>query len=71
MSKEKPEMFLFVWTYFCPPYTDGMAFAIAETEEAAEQLISSKRETVSSLWGPVERHPVTDAVAFFVDRSRR
>ena len=35
----KPELKLFVWTGFNPDWTEGMAIAIAETEEEARELV--------------------------------
>ena len=43
MSDKTPELFLFVWDKFCSDYTDGLAFAIAETLEQAQRLIEKKR----------------------------
>jgi hypothetical protein len=43
---------VYIWAEFCPDYTDGLAIAIAESEEEARKLVmqgSSARE-----WGPVE-----------------
>ena len=66
MSAEKPELFLFVWNKFCPDYTDGLAFAIAETVEQAQKLIQQHRGCVVYDWGPVQRHPLTELIAFCV-----
>jgi len=33
-------MKLFIWTNFCSDYTEGLAFAIAETEEQARRLVA-------------------------------
>ena len=35
---------LFVWPSFCPNYHDGLAFAIASTEEEAKDLIRAKMQ---------------------------
>jgi hypothetical protein len=56
-------MKLFVWTQFMPDYTDGLAFAIADDEESARQLVinslsesESMRKWVgeSNDWGPTK-----------------
>lgn len=49
------ELKLFVWTEFEPDYTDGLAFAIAETEEEAKELvIKEKYGSVPRKWGNLE-----------------
>ena len=64
---EKPELFLFVWAQFCPDYTYGLAFAIAETVEQAQKLIEQKRGYRPTDWGRVQQFPVTGPIAFHVD----
>ena len=66
MSK-KPELFLFVWTEFCTDFTDGLAFAIAETVEQAQKLIERHRGYCVTDWGRVQQFPVTGPIAFHVD----
>ena len=104
MSGKTPELFLFVWDKFCPDYTGGLAFAIAETLEKAQYLIKKKRvgskcavaritnlkadggegltdgaitdalslfppadqPSLGDDWGPVQRFPVTQSIAFCV-----
>jgi hypothetical protein len=65
---EKPELFLFVWDKFSPDYTDG-AIAIAETVEQAQKLInkSLRYEVKVYEWGPVQKFPVTEPIAFWVN----
>jgi len=67
MSKQRPELFLFVWTEFCPDYSDGLAFAIAETVEQAQKLIEQKRGYQGNDWGPVQQFPATEPIAFYVN----
>lgn len=67
---EKPELFLFVWDEFCPDYTDGLAVAIAETVEQAEELIRQSRNSEFEAydpWGPVQKFSVTEPIAFWVN----
>lgn len=66
---EKPELFLFVWDKFCPDYTDGLAVAIAETVEQAQKLVqqSVHYEIGKDEWGPVQKFPVTEPIAFWVN----
>ena len=67
MSGEKPELFLFVWTEFCTDFTDGLAFAVAETVEQAQRLIERNRGCAVTDWGRVQQFPVTGPIAFHVD----
>lgn len=53
------ELKLYVWTRFCPDYTDGMAFAIAETEEQARSYVMSYMDFVPSEWGDLETKPIS------------
>ena len=50
------ELKLYVWTGFCPDYTDGMAFAIAETVEQARSYVTGYMETepMPGDWGDLE-----------------
>ena len=67
MSEQpKLELFLFVWTQFCPDYSNGLAFAIAETVEQAQKLIEHKRGYRPTDWGPVQVFPATGPIAFCV-----
>ena len=38
-DKMETNLKLFIWTGFCPDYTDGLAFAIAGDETEAKKLI--------------------------------
>ena len=66
MSGETPELFLFAWAYFCDGDAGGIAFAIAETLEQAQQMIEQRRGYEVSNWGPLRQFPVTEPVAFYV-----
>lgn len=64
------ELKLFVWPEFAPDYTDGLAFAIAETEKEAYDMVAAKYLAEKSPWipsdfGPVEVHEISK-VAFSV-----
>lgn len=53
------ELKLFVWEEFAPDYTNGLAFAIAETEKEAHDMVAAKylaekRPWIPSNFGPVE-----------------
>lgn len=37
------ELKLYIWTDFSPDYTGGLAIAIAESEQDAQEMIESKR----------------------------
>ncbi len=66
MSAEKQELFMFVWDQFCSDYTNGLAVAIAETVEQAQELIEQRRGYQVYDWGPVKQLPVTEPIAFCV-----
>jgi len=55
---------LYVWTQFCPDYTDGLAFAIAETEEHARQLVTDQLTWEPSDWGKVQVLPHDQPIGF-------
>lgn len=59
-------MRLFVWTEFCPDYTDGLAFAIAENIEQAQKLVIEAKGYEPFDWGTVHEFPVTEARSFCV-----
>ena len=45
---------LFIWTEFCPDYTDGLAFAIAADETKAKELIQQQIGYPVHDWGTLE-----------------
>ena len=49
-------MRLFVWPEFAPDYTNGLAFAIAETIQQAQEMIAEQKGYFPSDWGPCEEH---------------
>lgn len=59
-------MKLFVWTGFCPDYTGGLAFAIAETHEQARQLVIVAKGYEPDDWGKLSVHPVDSPIAFAI-----
>jgi len=59
MSKLK----LFIWTGFCPDYTDGLAFAIAKDETEARQLIIDESIWEPYEWGELEIHSLSKRIA--------
>jgi len=54
---------LFVFTSFCPDYTDGLAFAIAHDEEQAKNLIQQAYGHVYN-WGDMKVYPLNQTIAF-------
>lgn len=42
---------LYVWRGFCPDYTDGLAFAIAENETQARELVEKANGMRVWTWG--------------------
>jgi len=59
-------MRLFVWEGFCPDYTDGLAFAIAENIEQAQKLVIESKGYEPFDWGTVREFPVTEPIAYCV-----
>lgn len=57
---------LFVWSGFCPDYTDGLAFAVAETEDEARKMIGKARGFDPFEWGDLTVHSLAEKVAFAV-----
>lgn len=45
---------LFVWTGFCPDYNGGLAFAVAEDEVEARELIEKEMKSEAYEWGDLE-----------------
>ena len=60
------KMRLFVWEEFCPDYTDGLAFAIAETVDQAQKLITQSRGYEPFDWGRLKEFDLSEPVAFAV-----
>lgn len=56
---------LFVWPEFSPDYTDGLAFAIAETEKDAKDMIADQNGCLPNDLGPVEIRDI-EPCAYFV-----
>lgn len=57
---------LYVWEGFCPDYTDGLAFAVAKSEEEARKLIEDYYGYTVYTWGSLSIHPLNKPVAFAV-----
>ena len=47
----KKKLKLYVWENFCPDYTSGLAFAIAENEAAARKLVVENYGLEPCQWG--------------------
>lgn len=60
---KKAELKLFVFEEFCPDYTNGLAFAIAEDEIEARKMIEGERGFAVYDWGEVTMHPLTEKIA--------
>ena len=61
------KMKLFVWTEFCPDYTDGLAFALAEDETEARKLVIEECDyDPEDSWGVLEVRCVDDKFAVYV-----
>jgi len=57
---------LFVWSEFCPGYSKGLAFAVAESEEEAMELIREKHGCEPHSWGELEVLPLDRKVVRYV-----
>ena len=57
------ELKLFVWTRFSPDYTGGLAFAIAESEYEAREMIIKTRGYNPSDWGSLKIRGLTKFAA--------
>jgi hypothetical protein len=64
MSEQK--LMLYVWPKFAPDYTDGLAFAVAESEEQARELVSLVKGYTPKDWGPCIVYPLTHPLAYAV-----
>lgn len=47
---------IFIWEQFAPDYSDGLAFAIADTEAQARQYVIEKLGYDPSDWGPCDSY---------------
>ena len=61
--KEPVKLKLFVWTGFCPDYSDGLAFAIAEDAEQAMNMIVEDRGIEVYTWGDLKIHDLNTPFA--------
>ena len=71
MSKNKLK--LYIWDDFCSDYTSGLAFAIAETESEARELVrvacGDKTGYDSSEWGDVKVKEISKCAHFVTGGS--
>ena len=64
---------LYVWTGFCPDYSDGLAFAIADSLEEAKEHVKKTRlvnrpwDDGLDSWGELHVHGLREKVCYFVD----
>lgn len=64
---------LFVWENFVPDYTNGLAFAIAETLEQATAMVrenqfkNNGKRWASDDWGDVKVYPLDKPISFFTE----
>lgn len=61
----KQKLKLFVWTGFSSDWTEtnGLAFAIAETEEEARNLVIKEQGGTPDDWGSLEVRPLNKKFA--------
>ncbi len=61
---------LYVWEEFAPDYSEGLAFAIAENIEEAQEILLEKRDYSDTKdWGPVKEFPIKK-IGFYVNGGR-
>jgi hypothetical protein len=60
------ELKLYVWTEFDPDYYPGLAFAIAENEVEARELVVGNLRDKPGEWGILEVHPINQKIAYSV-----
>jgi len=65
-EKKKPKLNLYVWNNFCPDYSDGLAFAIADTLTEAKKMIEAKVGRKITGWGDVTICNLKDKTAEYV-----
>lgn len=53
---------LYVWEKFSPDYSDGLAFAIAENLEEAQEMIMSQMKFRIVDFGPVNSYPIDEKI---------
>jgi len=61
-EKTKRELKLYIWTEFEPDYSNGLAFAIAETVEEAQEMIMAQQGYEIQNWGKLEINHFTKCV---------
>lgn len=68
MAEQAPDRLrLYVWPEYCPNYADGIAVAIATSEEAAKAAVIADEEGVDyKEWGPCEVREIEAGVAYSV-----
>jgi hypothetical protein len=54
---------LYVWTGFCPDYTNGLAVALASDETEARKMVAKNRGYDPHEWGTLEVQPITKPFA--------
>lgn len=59
-------MRLYVWDEFVPIWSDGLAFAVAESESAAKDAIETATDGLYRPAGPAKVHDLHKPVAYAV-----
>ena len=58
------ELKLYIWTDFSPDYDGGLAIAIAESEQEAQEMIEGKLEVKVEEWGDLEIRQLSHLTKF-------
>lgn len=59
------ELKLYVWTEFCPDYTNGLAFAIASSQKEAMDKIKDNHSYIHR-WGNLTIHELNEEISYSV-----
>lgn len=59
-------MKLFVWDQFTPDYWDGLAFAVTETIQQAQDTVATHLGYYPVKWGPAQELDLLNPIAFAV-----
>lgn len=57
---------LYVWTDFCTDWTEGLAVAVATSEEEAKRMVETKMGYKITSWGKLMVHKLNEKIAYGV-----
>jgi hypothetical protein len=65
-KKRKSKLKLYVWQFWNPDWTGGIAFAIAPSETIARRLVIAEYGHNPDNWGNLSINPITRRIAYAV-----